>query len=161
VDTGSSFTIVAPGLATALGLPALGALGVIELQTPAGQTAGAAPTLSSLRVGSAELRDVPIVVHDPGPGIDGILGNSFLAQYRLPLDAGRRQLHLRPAAWTAWRAPARVASARSRKRGVSPDPKFFWRGMCGNAASVAAVASVGTCAPTSSYRDAGCGRTIS
>jgi len=42
VDTGSSFTIVAPGLATALGLPAAGTLGVIELQTLAGHTIGAA-----------------------------------------------------------------------------------------------------------------------
>ncbi|OLC14552.1 MAG: hypothetical protein AUH29_10160 [Candidatus Rokubacteria bacterium 13_1_40CM_69_27] len=97
VDTGSSFTIVAPGLATALGLPAAGTLGVIELQTLAGHTIGAATTLSSLRVGAAELRDVPVVVHDPGPEIDGILGNSFLAHDRFTLDADRRQVHLRPA----------------------------------------------------------------
>lgn len=98
VDTGSSFTIVAPALATALSLPTRGARGAIELQTLAGQTAGAATTLASLRVGSAERRDVSVVIHDPGAEIDGILGNTFLAHYRLTLDADRHQLHLRPAA---------------------------------------------------------------
>jgi len=35
------------------------------------------PTL----VGDAVLREVPVVLHDPGPGVDEILGNTFLSQY--------------------------------------------------------------------------------
>src|SRR5439155_14650359 len=35
------------------------------------------PTL----VGDAVLRGVPVVMHDPGPGVDEILGNTFLSQY--------------------------------------------------------------------------------
>jgi len=66
-DTGSSVTIVAPALAASLGLLRSAGPGV-ELQTVAGPTAGPAARLASLRVGEAELRDVPVVVHDPGPG---------------------------------------------------------------------------------------------
>ena len=55
---------------------------------------GSSVTLASLRVGTAELRDVPVVLHDPGPGIDGILGNTVLARYRLTLDSDRHLLQL-------------------------------------------------------------------
>jgi len=49
---------------------------------------------ASLKVGSAELHDVPVVLHDPGPGIDGILGNTVLRRYRVTVDGDRRLLHL-------------------------------------------------------------------
>ena len=55
---------------------------------------GSAGRLASLQVGGAELRDVPVVLHEPGPGIDGILGNTVLARYRVTVDADRRLLHL-------------------------------------------------------------------
>jgi len=93
VDTGSSVTIVAPALAAALGLGAAG--GAVELQTLGGSTSGASATLGSVRLGAAELRDVPVVVHDPGPGLEGILGNTVLARYHVTLDPDRRLLHLR------------------------------------------------------------------
>ena len=54
--------------------------------------------MGSLRVGDLELRDAPVVLHDPGPGLDGILGNTFLSRYQVTVDADRRQLHLRPLA---------------------------------------------------------------
>jgi predicted aspartyl protease len=93
LDTGSSVTLVSPRL----GVEVLGGLPgreIVELQTLSGLTTGPAGRLASLRVGGAELRDVPVVLHDPGPGIDGILGNTVLARYRLTLDADRRLLHL-------------------------------------------------------------------
>lgn len=96
VDTGSSVTVVSPAFARALGLAPRGASESVELQTLAGRTTGPAATVSSLRVGTAELRDAPVVLHDPGPGLDGILGNTFLGRYRITLDGDRRQLLLRP-----------------------------------------------------------------
>jgi predicted aspartyl protease len=66
----------------------------VELQTLSGRTSGASATLASLRVGDAELRDAPVVLHDPGPGLDGILGNTFLSQYRVTVDGDRRELRL-------------------------------------------------------------------
>jgi len=93
LDTGSSVTLVSPRLAARLpgGLPARDA---VELQTLTGLTTGPAGRLASLRIGDADLRDVPVVLHDPGPGIDGILGNTVLARYRLTVDSRAKLLHL-------------------------------------------------------------------
>jgi hypothetical protein len=68
----------------------------VELQTLGGRTRGPASTVASLRVAGAELKDLPVVVHDPGPGLDGILGNTFLAHYRVTVDSDHRELTLRP-----------------------------------------------------------------
>jgi clan AA aspartic protease (TIGR02281 family) len=95
VDTGSSVTVIAPALAETLGLRGEGAETTVELQTLAGLTVGPVVTLSSLRLGGAEIKDVAVVIHDPGPAVDGILGNTFLNRYRVTLDADRRLLHLK------------------------------------------------------------------
>jgi tetratricopeptide (TPR) repeat protein len=95
LDTGSSVVVIAPAFADAMRLPSRDGRDAVELQTLGGRTRGPAATLASLRVSSAELHDLPVVVHDPGPGLDGILGNTFLSHYRLTLDADRRQLTLR------------------------------------------------------------------
>jgi predicted aspartyl protease len=98
VDTGSSVTVLSPTLAADLGI-AGGPDGIpVELQTLGGRTAGAPAIVGSLRVGTLELRDAPVILHDPGPGLDGILGNTFLSRYQVTVDADRRQLHLRPLA---------------------------------------------------------------
>jgi clan AA aspartic protease (TIGR02281 family) len=96
VDTGSSVVIVAPRVAAAVGITAAPHAPRIELHTVAGRSAGPTTRVRSLRVGALELVDVPIVLHDPGPGFDGILGNAFLRQYRLTLDPDRHLLLLRP-----------------------------------------------------------------
>jgi clan AA aspartic protease (TIGR02281 family) len=94
VDTGSSVTVVAPALAEALGLDRAPSVATLELQTLAGLTTGPVVTLDSLKVGAMLLRELPVVIHDPGPGVDGILGNTVLNRYRVTLDADRRLLHL-------------------------------------------------------------------
>jgi predicted aspartyl protease len=93
LDTGSSVTLLSPRIAVKLpgGLPSRE---TVELQTLSGLTTGPAGRLASLRIGTADLHDVPVVLHDPGPGIDGILGNTVLTRYRLTLDSDRRLLHL-------------------------------------------------------------------
>ncbi len=96
VDTGSSVTLLSPALAAAAGVRPATAPETIELQTLAGRAVAPIATVASLRIGGRELRDVPVVVHDPGAGVDGILGNTVLARYRLTLDAGRRLLRLAP-----------------------------------------------------------------
>jgi predicted aspartyl protease len=96
LDTGSSVVVVSPPFAASI--PLADGRDAVELQTLGGRTRGAASTVASLRVGTAELHDLPVVIHDPGPGLDGILGNTFLSHYRLTVDADRRQLTLRPLA---------------------------------------------------------------
>jgi clan AA aspartic protease (TIGR02281 family) len=96
VDTGASVTLIAPALARSLGLEAAGGASSTALQTVAGQTSGAAATIRSVQVGAVEARDVPVVIHEPGLDVDGILGNSFLGRFAVTLDADLRLLHLRP-----------------------------------------------------------------
>jgi clan AA aspartic protease (TIGR02281 family) len=96
LDTGSSVIVVGPTLAAAAGLAAAPGRATIELQTLGGRTRGPSAVLASLQVGDAVLRNVPVVLHDPGPGVDGILGNTFLSRYQVVVDGDRRQLSLRP-----------------------------------------------------------------
>ncbi len=96
LDTGSSVVVVSPAFAASI--PLADGRDAVELQTLGGRTRVAASTVASLRLGTAELQDLPVVIHDPGPGLDGILGNTFLSHYRLTVDADRRQLTLRPLA---------------------------------------------------------------
>lgn len=96
LDTGSSVVVVGPAFASAMGLIQRDGGDAVELQTLGGRTRGPASTVASLRVAGAELQDLPVVVHDPGPGLDGILGNTFLTHYRVTVDSDRRQLTLRP-----------------------------------------------------------------
>jgi predicted aspartyl protease len=98
VDTGSSVIVLAPGFARTVGARSLGPHAAVELQTLSGRTSGPSASVASLRVGDAELRDAPVVLHDPGPGLDGILGNTFLSQYRVTVDGDRRELRLTSAA---------------------------------------------------------------
>jgi aspartyl protease family protein len=95
VDTGSSVTVVSPRLAADVGIAGGAGRTMVELRTLGGRTTGASATLASLRVGDLELIDAPVVLHDPGPGLDGILGNTFLSRYRVTVDADRRLLQLR------------------------------------------------------------------
>ncbi len=96
VDTGSSVTVLSPALAATAGIVGGRDGGSpVELQTLGGKTAGPSATVASLRVGDQELRDAPVVLHDPGSGLDGILGNTFLSRYRVTVDADRRLLVLR------------------------------------------------------------------
>jgi clan AA aspartic protease (TIGR02281 family) len=96
LDTGSSVVVVGRTLAAAAGLTPLAGREAIELQTIGGRTRGPSAVVRSLQVGDATLRDVPVVLHDPGPGVDGILGNTFLSHYLVTVDADHRQLSLGP-----------------------------------------------------------------
>ncbi|MEE9123103.1 MAG: aspartyl protease family protein [candidate division NC10 bacterium] len=95
VDTGAGLCVISPELAGVLGNdPGPGAPSV-TLQTLSGTTTGPLVTIPILRVGDAEARDVRAVIHEPPPGIDGILGNSFLSRYTVTLDPKEGVLSLR------------------------------------------------------------------
>ena len=49
-----------------------------------------------MRVGDAEVENVAAVIHSIGPGIEGLLGNSFLGRFTVTVDPGRSVLILRP-----------------------------------------------------------------
>jgi clan AA aspartic protease (TIGR02281 family) len=100
LDTGSSVVVIGPTLANAAGLTPAPGHEAIELQTLGGRTRGPSAVAAALQVGEAILTDVPVVLHDPGPGVDGILGNTFLSHYQLTLDSDARKLVLRSVAPT-------------------------------------------------------------
>lgn len=95
VDTGASVTVLSPEMARILGLPIDADAPRMQLETISGRTSGPTLMVPSLRVGDVEARSVRAVVH-PTPGMDGILGNSFLSRYTVTLDPARALLTLRP-----------------------------------------------------------------
>jgi clan AA aspartic protease (TIGR02281 family) len=96
VDTGASACVISPELAADLGIrPGPGAE-MIPMQVVGGITAGPRITLASVRVGDAEVENVAAVIHSIGPGIEGLLGNSFLGRFTVTVDPGRGVLILRP-----------------------------------------------------------------
>lgn len=96
VDTGATLCVLSPRLAEALGVEPEPGARVIELQTVNGRASGRLVSIDTVRVGEAEARGVAAVIVTIGPGVDGILGNSFLANFAVTLDAERGMLHLRP-----------------------------------------------------------------
>jgi hypothetical protein len=95
LDTGATNTMVSRRLAGSLSLrPA----GNATVQTVGGMIAVAIARLQSLKVGEAEVTDLPVIIHDfsSDPGIEGLLGMDFLGRYKIGLDVRRQVLVLSP-----------------------------------------------------------------
>jgi len=95
VDTGASSCVISPELAAELGIEPGPRAESVTMQVVGGRTTGPIVKLASVRVGDAEAEDVLAVVHPIGPGIHGLLGNSFLARFSVTLDPREGVLHLR------------------------------------------------------------------
>ncbi len=96
VDTGASICVVGLDLARELGIEPRPGARTIQLETLSGRTSGSLVTVASLRVGEVEGQGVAAVIHDTGPRMDGILGNTFLGRFTVILDPERAVLILRP-----------------------------------------------------------------
>jgi aspartyl protease len=95
LDTGATHTVISQRLA---GILSLRPVGRSAIQTVGGVIAVTISRLRSLKLGEAEVSDLPVVVHDfsRDPRIDGLLGMDFLSRYRFGLDAQRQVLVLSP-----------------------------------------------------------------
>ena len=83
LDTGASYVTLTRVLAGKLGLE-LGAAPEVRLQTANGEKKGKFVSLRSVAVEGLAAKSVPaVVVDDVGPGIDGLLGLSFLARFEM------------------------------------------------------------------------------
>jgi len=95
VDTGASFTLISRQIADELGI----IIGENSPSIPASTVSGfilvPLVTLSSIRVGKAEIKDVDVAVYTMPSGSDGLLGNSFLNKFRVMIDSvnGKMTLH--------------------------------------------------------------------
>jgi clan AA aspartic protease (TIGR02281 family) len=96
LDTGASVTLVSPALARAAGITIGPETPMVEVQGIAGRTRGHIVTLSSIQVGEIEARGVRAVVAELPLGLNGLLGNSFLARYTFTLDPREGALRLKP-----------------------------------------------------------------
>jgi clan AA aspartic protease (TIGR02281 family) len=94
VDTGATTCVISPDLAGALDIRPNRHSSPVALQTISGLTSGHVVTIPSLRVGDVEAQDVMAVVHEVGPSMDGILGNTFLSRFTVTLDPERGLLRL-------------------------------------------------------------------
>ena len=94
VDTGATTCVISPDLAGALDIRPERHSSPVPLQTISGLTSGHVVTIPSVRVGEVEAQDVLAVVHDVGPSMDGILGNTFLSRFTVTLDPERGLLKL-------------------------------------------------------------------
>lgn len=97
LDTGASYCVITPELASRLGVADASDADPVALLTPAGKIEAPMTTLRSVEVARARAGDVSTVIY---PAVDaplsGILGLSFLRQFEFSVDARRRVLRLRP-----------------------------------------------------------------
>lgn len=95
LDTGATSTVISHRLAALLSLrPTRSGLA----QTVGGLIAVSVAQLKSLRVGDAEVTDLPVIVHDfsQDPRVDGLLGMDFLGRYQIGIDTQKQVLVLSP-----------------------------------------------------------------
>jgi clan AA aspartic protease (TIGR02281 family) len=95
VDTGASACAITPELADAIGIVPDPDEPPVLVRGVTGSTWGRRVKIPSIRVGETEARDV-IAFVIPLPGMQGILGNTFLSRYTATLDPGQALLTLQP-----------------------------------------------------------------
>jgi clan AA aspartic protease (TIGR02281 family) len=91
LDTGATFVVLKSAFAKQAKVDVDGE-SVVKLNTANGAGEGRRGRAATIQVRSLEVKNVPIVVQDDakaayGAGIDGLLGMSFLARFKLTIDA--------------------------------------------------------------------------
>jgi clan AA aspartic protease (TIGR02281 family) len=92
LDTGADLTVLTNQVAADLRLSGLAGLPKLQFRTPGGMINLPITTLQSLRVGTAEARDVNIAIDIDGHLPVGLLGMSFLRHFRVTVDQQRGQV---------------------------------------------------------------------
>jgi clan AA aspartic protease (TIGR02281 family) len=95
VDTGAAACAITPDIAEALGITPDPDIPPVLVRGVTGNTWGRRVKISSIRVGEIEAHDVIAVVM-PLPGLQGILGNTFLSRFTATVDPAQARLTLQP-----------------------------------------------------------------
>ena len=95
LDTGAEFTVLSTAAARRLALN-LGNAAVIPLRSASGVFFAPMIKVHSIAVGDAAAYDVEVVVHDATPGLDGLLGMSFLDNFLVTISTSDERLILTP-----------------------------------------------------------------
>lgn len=97
VDTGASLVVISKRIAEQLGANKSEESGKIELVLADGRKITATPVvLSTVDVGGSKVKDVmaAVIEEPPDPGVDGLLGMSFLSNFFVKIDANGNSLVL-------------------------------------------------------------------
>ena len=95
LDTGAEFTVLSLAAARRLALD-LGSAAVIPLRSASGVFFAPIIKVQSMTVGDATAYDVEVIVHDATPGLDGLLGMSFLDNFLVTISTSDEKLILTP-----------------------------------------------------------------
>ena len=95
VDTGASFTLINKPTARELGITVDETTPVIPIFTASSLIFTPLVTLSSIRVGEAEVENVDVLIYSMPSDSAGLLGNSFLNKFKVVIDSmnGKMTLH--------------------------------------------------------------------
>ena len=94
LDTGADFTVLTKQVARDIRLSALDHLPTQEFTTAGGAVRLPIAMLQSLRVGTAEARDVEVAIDIDGHMPMGLLGMTFLRHFKVTVDHQRGQVTL-------------------------------------------------------------------
>jgi len=87
VDTGASFTLINRPIARELGITVDETTPVIPIFTASSLIFTPLVTLSSIRVGEAEVENVDVLIYNMPSDSAGLLGNSFLNKFKVVIDS--------------------------------------------------------------------------
>lgn len=87
LDTGAEFTVLSKAAAHSLSLN-LRDMAFIPLRSASGVFFAPMTKVRAMTVGDATVHDVEVIVHDATPGLDGLLGMSFLEHFSFTIGSG-------------------------------------------------------------------------
>jgi clan AA aspartic protease (TIGR02281 family) len=94
VDTGASFTLINRPTAKELGITIDENTPYVPIFTASSLIFTPLVTLSSIRVGEAEVENVDVLVHDMPTSTVGLLGNSYLSKFKVTIDSVNEKMTL-------------------------------------------------------------------
>ena len=98
LDTGASHTLLSHTIAQDLGLFSTPPVALVTLHTVGGSVQSEVVQVDSIELAGAEVRQSLAAIHDmpdAPPGIEGLLGQSFLRQFEVTVNAAKGELQLR------------------------------------------------------------------
>ena len=98
LDTGASLISLSPEVSRKLGIKKTSNLPVIQMQTANGITQNKLIALDKVKIGGAEVDLVEASIGEKMLGIEGLLGMSFLSNFRIEINHTESELILKPLA---------------------------------------------------------------
>jgi len=95
LDTGAELTVLSTAIARSLALN-LNEAAIMPLRSASGVFFAPLVKVQSITVGNAAVDEVEVIVHDATPGLDGLLGMSFLDNFLVTISGSDRRLILTP-----------------------------------------------------------------